>query len=1032
VVRLGEIHLAGPADITALSLYSGRMLTFLFTDIEASTRLWEENPDEMARALARHDAILNGAVEEAGGRVIKTTGDGMLAMFESVTGGISAAITSQRQLRNEPWGDTGPVRVRMGVHSGETENRDGDYFGPTMNRAARIMAAGHGGQVLISSTAAALAEAQLPTGAFLLDLGTHRLKDLTLPEHLYQLVHDDLESDFPAPTTLDSRPHNLPIQATEFLGRAEELATIQVMLESPGTRLVTIAGPGGAGKTRLGLQVAAEQADRFKDGVFFVDLSAERDPGAAYEAIVRALDLPTSAGGEPLQVLKSRLRDRQILLVLDNFEQVIPAAVGVAELIQHCPDLRVVVTSRETLRVRAERVFPVPPLSLPDPRHAPAEIASSEAVQLFTERARAVQPGFTIDAENAAMVAEICLRLDGLPLALELAAARLNVFTPSELKHRLEERLDVLGTGGRDLPDRQRTLWAAIGWSYELLDQDERDMFELMSVFSGARLPDIEAVARATLDVAVVVDRLASLVDKSLIRGHDSGPDRRFSMLLTIKEYAQDRLAESPEREEAERRSHAILFSEYALRLENRLRGAERECALEELAAEIGNLRAAWSFWVETNDVDQLLGLLDALWALHEAHGWYQAAIELANDALDVLASAGPSEERAAEELTIRMSLARAVMAVHGYGTEAETAFNRALELSAAAGTPTQRFPVLRAMATYYMGITEFARASELGAQLIELSEEEGDETMKLEGSYVYGVSTAFSGDLETGMQYLDRVIEQYDARVHGSTRFRLGPNTGVVARVASGLILWQCGALEDATARLSAALEMAWGIDHPYSIAYALYHNGLYAFYRSRFEECLGFAGRLAVVADENDYSVWRTLAYVLEGVSRAHLGQAEEGVALTEKGIDLYSGLSTPPVFWPQLLMLRSIAHAQSGHLERALELIDEAIAVTGDGDMTIPELRICKGDVLMLLQVPDPDGAEAAYASAARGSEAGGLHLIELQARTGLVRARRASGGSPDGSKELEKLYASFTQGLEEHPLVMARETLGLGLG
>ncbi|HSL26569.1 MAG TPA: adenylate/guanylate cyclase domain-containing protein, partial [Acidimicrobiia bacterium] len=288
------------------------MQTFLFTDIEGSTRLWEEHPEEMAAALVRHDAILTGAVTNARGHLVKATGDGILARFDSAVDALAAAIDAQRALRAEGWGVTGPLRVRMGVHTGESEERGGDYFGPTMNRTARIMAAGHGGQVLFSAAAAGLVDGRLPRGASLRDLGIHRLKDLTLPEHLFQLVHDDLESEFPPPVTLDFRPHNLPLQTTEFFGRGAEIATINAMLDSPGTRLLTLTGPGGAGKTRLALQVAAEQIERFGDGVFFVDLSSERAPDAAYEAVARALAFPVSGGGEPLQILRSRLRDREV------------------------------------------------------------------------------------------------------------------------------------------------------------------------------------------------------------------------------------------------------------------------------------------------------------------------------------------------------------------------------------------------------------------------------------------------------------------------------------------------------------------------------------------------------------------------------------------------------------------------------------------------------------------------------------------------------------------------------------------------
>lgn len=1004
------------------------MQTFLFTDIESSTRIWEEHPEEMASALARHDAILNEAVDHYGGRVLKTTGDGLVAVFESVADTVTATIDAQRALTAEQWGSTGPLRVRMGVHAGDTHSRDGDYFGPVMNRAARIMAAGHGGQVLLSAVAAGLAEGRLPTGALLRSLGTHRLKDLTLPEHLYQLVHQDIETEFPAPLTLDARPHNLPLQVTEFLGRSNELAAIQIMLESANSRLLTITGPGGAGKTRLGLQVAAELMDRFRNGVFFVDLSAERDPDAAFETIVRALELPTSGGGDPLQILKSRLRDRQMLLILDNFEQVTAAAVGIAELIQHCPELKVIVTSRETLRIRAERVFPIPPLSLPHPKESTAAIAASEAVQLFAERALAVRPGFSVNDENATVIAQICLRLDGLPLAIELAAARLNVFTPSDLFDRLRGRLDVLGAGGRDLPDRQRTLWAAIGWSYELLDQGERDIFELMSVFSTTRLPAIEAVSASALGDGAVIDSLASLVDKSLVRSDDSGTSQRFSMLLMIKEYAEAQLSDAPERERAVRRAHALYFSDFAQQLSYRLREAERESALNELALEIGNLRTAWRFWVDQRDLEQLFHLIDSLWALHEAKGWYHAAIELASDTLDVLAKAEPSAELAAEELTLRTSLARALMAVHGYGVEVEEAFKQVLEMSQTTDSAAQRFPVLRALATYYMSIADYGKAAELGRQLLELGDQEGDESIRIEGHYVLGAAVAFAGDLDTGLRHLDQVIELHDPRVHGSTRFRLGPNTGVVARVASGLILWPCGALERSVARVTGALDLAREIDHPYSVAYALYHNGFLALNRSRFEECGRWSRELAEVSDENEYVLWRTLATVLEGVSTTALGRTEEGLVLTEAGITLYQGLTTPPVFWPLILGLRGLVHALAGQPQRALELIDEAIEISAPVGVVSPEFLVLKGDFLRMLPEPEVKAAEEAYLAAIHGSRAGRLHLIELKALTRLVGLRREMGHLPDGSDELALLYATFTEGLDEHDLMTAREVLG----
>ena len=1001
------------------------MQTLLFTDIEGSTRLWEEHGDAMAAALARHDEILNQAVAQAGGSVLKTTGDGMIAMFDSVSDSLTAAVDSQRSLGEEQWGPTGALRVRMGIHSGETESREGDYFGPAMNRAARIMAAGHGGQVLVSGTASA--SGYLPPGVELRDLGMHRLKDLTEPEHLYQVMYEGLRTDFPAPRTLDGRPNNLPQQTTEFLGREDELAAIHLMLDSPTTRLLTVTGPGGAGKTRIALQAAAEELDRFPDGVFFIDLSSERDPDTVFDAVARVLEIPVSGGSDALEVLEARLRDSRMLLVLDNFEQVTAAAVGLSELLQRAPEIKVLVTSRETLRVRAERVFPVPPLSLPHPEDPASVIAESEAVALFTDRARAVRPDFAVTDDNASVIAEICLRLDGLPLAIELAAARLNVFAPSDLLERLRERLDVLGAGGRDLPDRQRTLWGAIGWSYELLDQTEREAFELLSVFTTTNLRSFEAVATGVLGLMDTLDILGSLVDKSLVRRVDTGLTQRFSMLLMIKEFAESKLADSPDREDAVRNAHAVYFSGLVGRTGDRLHGSERQAALTELEPELGNLRTAWDYWVERDGVEQVFEMIEGMWALHESRGWYRAAIDLANDGIGMLDRVEPTPKVAAEQLALRMSLARAMMAVRGYGPETEEAYKKAMAASETVGTPQQRFPVLRALATYYMGIAQFPSVVELGRQLIDLGEQAGDDSMLIEGHYVLGAATAFSGDLEAGLPHLDRAIELHDPQVHDSGRFRLGPNTGVVARTASGILLWQCGRLEAGIGRVEEALEVARQIGHPYSIAYGLHHNGLLAVYRGRFEEARERTRELAAVSEENGYLVWRTLATVFDGVALSHLGDPATGLTMTEKGIELYQGLTAPPVFWPDLLRLRALVHNIAGLSERALELIEEAISMAGPDDLTNPEFLIIRGDVLSSFPEPDHEAAGKSYHIAAERAGAGGFHLVELQALTRLVGIRRETGMSPDGSGGLASLYATFTEGLDEHDLVAAREML-----
>jgi predicted ATPase/class 3 adenylate cyclase len=1006
--------------------YIAAMKSFVFTDIESSTRLWEDDPEAMSAALQRHFEVLTVAVEAESGRILKSTGDGIIAVFDQAPNAVAATLAGQRALTTETWSTPGPIRVRMGIHAGEAQVGEDDFFGPVLNRAARIMAAGHGGQVMTSSAVADLVGASVPEGASLLDLGVHRLKDLTEPEHLYQLVHPDLKRDFPAPLTLESSPNNLPYQTTEFLGRDNELNTIETMLMAPGTRLVTIAGPGGAGKTRLGLQVAAELAHRFADGVYFVELAAEGDADSAFEAVIRALDLPTSSG-DPLDVLRSNLVEREMLLLLDNFEQITEAGPGVVALLQSCPGLKTLVTSRETLRVRGEHVFPVPPMGLPDPRDPMDEIAQAETVMLFTNRARSVRPDFALTPDNAPMIAQICLRLDGLPLAIELAAARMSLFTPETLLQRLQDRLDVLGGGGRDLPDRQRTLWGAISWSYELLDEAERRAFEMMSVFSSARLEAIEAVASQTLGSIDLFETMASLVDKSLIRSDDLAGDRRFSMLLMIKEFAAERLADVPEFSQQVRRAHADYFCRFTIDLNERLNGPERQQVLDELGMEIGNLRTSWGYWVETGDVEQIFQLIDGLWALHDAKGWYHAAIELASDALRVLTEAGPSPELAAEELTLRTGLARALMAVRGYDVEVEDAFKKVLEMTEQSGDVSLQTPVLRSLATFYQQLGKMDEALVLGRRVLAVAEQEQDPSLLAEGRFLTGAALAFSGESEEGLAILEEAIASSDAITSSVDRFRVGPNTAVSTLVAAGMVHWQIGAIDLGISRVARSLDVAEDLEHPFSVAYALYHNGFLALGRNRFDEARDFALRLRVVSTENDYALWGTLSTVLEGVASTFLGYAATGLKMTETGIELYQGMTTPPIFWPLILHLRGLVHAHAGNPERGLNLVDEAISMLGPDEF--PDIRISRADIMRLLPTPDLDDVERCYLSAIDSARTSRQRTYELQAWTRLVDLRRARGVVPDGSDELRVIYDTFTEGFAEHDLVMARTVLGL---
>ena len=1003
--------------------------TFVFTDLESSTRLWESFPDAMRMAVERHDAILRHAVEDSDGRVVKVMGDGLMAVFSSASDGVRACLEAQRTLQTEPWGATGPLRVRMGLHAGEAQPRADDFYGPSVNRAARIMAAAHGGQVLLSGFVAELAGERLPEGAGLRDLGEHRLKDLFQPEHIFQLVHPALGSDFPPLATLSRRPNNLPTQTSEFLGREAQLSVIRDLLDTAGVRLLTLTGPGGIGKTRLALQAGADEIERFEDGVYLVDLSAAREPDAAFEAIVRAVGVTGTGDEGPFEVLTERLPGKQMLLLLDNFEQVMEAAEGVADLLQRCAELKVLVTSREALRVRGEHLLAVPPLSLPDVAAAQVSaevVAASEAVRLFLERAREARPSFLLTDDNAAAVAEISARLDGLPLAIELAAARLKLFSPDELRDRLRTRLELLGRGPRDLPARQRTLRSTIEWSYELLDEEERAIFQLLAIFSDTRVEAVEeVVARVdSLGDVDVVDRLTSIVDKSLVRSIDTRGSQQLSMLETIREYAAERLEEESELSSSARRAHAEYFADFAESSQGRLYGPEREDALDELASELGNLLTAWRHWVAACDLEQLEKLLDGLWVLDEARGWYHAAVELTNDLLNVLAAVPSTPDRAREEITLYTSLARGLMAIRGYTQEVEEAYGRALQLAEEAGELPRRFPVLRSLASFHLSLGEFDKAMAVGGELLQLAEQQDEAGLQVEGHLVVGSSVAFRGDIPAGLDHLDRAIALFDSRRHQPGPYRLGPSSGVVSHTTSALLLWLLGDPEAAVGRGATAVDLARQLNHPVTLAYTLFHVGFLDLWRRELELVQQRASGVLEVAEEQDYQIWKAAGLALQGVAMTGLGRPEEGLARMEQGIALYQGLTTPPIFWPLLLSVRARGFAFGGRPDEGLPLIDEAIEMVSRDDFLYPEFALLKGDLLVTLD--DADAADPLFQSALEVGRDLSLRTPQLKAATRLTRLRRAAGREAE-TDVLDAIYRTFAEGFDTVDLAEARTVL-----
>jgi predicted ATPase/class 3 adenylate cyclase/Tfp pilus assembly protein PilF len=616
-------------------------ITFLFTDIEGSTRLWERHHAAMQQALAHHDAILRDAIESNDGYLVKTTGDGAHAAFAIAADAIAASLAAQRALTAHAWGELS-ITSRMAMHSGAAEQRGGDYYGPALNRAARLMEAGHGGQILLSLATEELVRDHLPAGIALRDMGERRLKDLIRPERVFQVIAPDLRTDFPPLKTLDARPNNLPAQTTPFIGREKEIRAIKEQLSNANVRLLTLSGVGGGGKTRLALQAAADMVDDFEHGVFFVPLAALSDPALVLQTIAQAFDVRETAGRQLKEQLKDHLREKQMLLALDNFEQVIDAAPLVTDLLSAAPRLKVLVTSREVLRLSAETDYPVPPLSLPDLKRLPPleRLTQYEAVALFIARAVAVRASFTVTNENAPAVAEICYRLDGLPLAIELAAAHVRVLPPQRMLSELSHRLRFLMGGARNLPARQKTLRGAIDWSHDLLSGDEQKLFRRLAVFvGGSTLEAIESVCNIEDDLKIL-ETVESLVGKSLVKQTEAHGEPRFVTLETIREYAADRLIAAGD-EEAVRERYWHYFLALAEEAEPKSVGAEQAKWLRRLDDEHDNLRSAldWSLAQAGSEGGlRLCGALQRFWwtrgYLSEGREW----------CMRVLAKAGAQE----------------------------------------------------------------------------------------------------------------------------------------------------------------------------------------------------------------------------------------------------------------------------------------------------------------------------------------------------------------------------------------------------
>jgi predicted ATPase/class 3 adenylate cyclase len=612
-------------------------VTFLFTDIEGSTALLQRLGDRRyAEVLAEHQRLLRDAFAKGKGQEVDTQGDAFLVAFSRARDAVATAVAAQQALTQQAWPEGASLRVRMGLHTGEPLAEPSSYVGLDVHRAARICAAGHGSQILLSHAVEVLAARDLPPGVSLRDLGTHRLKDLREPEHLLQVVHPDLPADFPPLKSLDAFPNNLSIQLTSFVGREHEKAEIKRLLTT--TRFLTLTGSGGAGKTRLALQVAAEMLEEFSDGVWLVELAALSSPSLVPKAVASALGVPEQAGRALIETLVDALRRKSALVILDNCEHLVAACAQLVDvLLRACPNLRVLATSRETLGATGETTWRVPSLSVPDPqRLLPLDRFNEyEAVRLFIDRAVANDPQFAVTRSNAAAVAQVCHRLDGIPLAIELAAARVKVLAVEQIAVRLNDRFRLLTGGSRTAVPRQQTLRATMDWSFDLLSEEERALLRRLAVFAGgASLEAAEAVCSGNgVDASDILDLLTHLVDKSLVIAETQCGEARFRLLETVRQYGLDKLLTSEELKTMRDR-HLDFYLDLAEKAEPQLESAEQALWFNRLEAEHDNLREAlvWSMNSAQGKRLRLAGMLGRFWMVRghftEGREWLKEVLQ--------------------------------------------------------------------------------------------------------------------------------------------------------------------------------------------------------------------------------------------------------------------------------------------------------------------------------------------------------------------------------------------------------------------
>jgi predicted ATPase/class 3 adenylate cyclase len=901
-------------------------VTFLFTDIEGSTQWWELHHEWMSQAFVRQESTLRGAAAAHGGYVYKMIGDAFQIAFDTASNALDAAIEAQRALQAEDWGDRGPLRIRMALHTGVTEEREDDYVGPILNRLGRLLSVSHGGQILLSQATYELVSDLLTDDIRLQDLGTHRLKDLIRPEHIYQAAAPDLLSEFHPLQTLDAFQHNLPLQLTSFIGREKEI--IEVKRPLLGNRLVTLTGPGGTGKTRLAIQVAAELLEFFPDGVWLVELASICDSTLVPNTVAAVLGIRESSGRPILNLLIDYLRNKETLLVLDNCEHLLSACAElVSALLQACPNLCILVTSREALDIPGEVPFRVPSLSAPDVRKIPPieRLIEYESVRLFVERAEVIQPGFVLTNANASTVAQICHRLDGIPLAIELAVARVKMMRVEQVAARLDDRFRLLTGGSRTALPRHQTLRALIDWSYDLLSDVESTLLQRLSVFTGGwTLEAAEMICTGgDLEQFDVLDVLTQLVNKSLaVPDRESDDEPRYRLLETIRQYARERLLEAGGSDKVRER-HLDYYLNLAERAEPELRGPNMIHWLDRLKDDLDNIRTALEWALETN-IEAALRMASAvLWFWHirgnksEGIDWLERALSA-----DAVKADGTLPPR----LLLRgkaLNAAGALMVMHGNPQRGNELSEASLKLHEELGATGRRGSAY-ALWNLAQGASfqeDFDQAWERAERGLSLFREVGDK---------FGVAQCLDhlGSYSLVKRDFARSNEIWEEDL--ALRKEIGDKDGIawILSCLGNLAFWQ-GDYERARALYTESKEAFGKIGNLWAVSLALSGLGSVLLAQGEFEQSARlYEQALAFGQDMGDQNAIAGRRYDLARVAWSR-GDYEQAANLYEEALVNVRQLSNKSGVAGILTELGDVAWAQ-GRLDLATQRYEESLQI------------------------------------------------------------------------------------------------------